>query len=157
MDQQHRASCGGILRNAPGNYLGGFAANLGFWPITMVEIWVAFNSLQLAWQEGYKQVILEMHSIATIALIQKNLDSRHPYACVTYLPWSQQGSWLFLFVSSFLFGFYPQGWPCWSSFVPTCFLFSFVFGLLPPLTHQKHKLMFSYLVFKKLKTILNKL
>ena len=68
----------GLLRDDIGQYVAGFAVNLGFCPITVAEIWVAFYGLHLAWQEGYKQVILELDSSATVALILKDLDDHHP-------------------------------------------------------------------------------
>ena len=38
VDSQHRASCGGIGRDAAGRFLAGFAVNLGCCPITVAEV-----------------------------------------------------------------------------------------------------------------------
>ena len=49
VDTQCRASCGGLIRDSAGCYIRGFAANLGFCPITVMEVWGAYYSFLLAW------------------------------------------------------------------------------------------------------------
>ena len=43
-----RASCGGVMRDDSGQFLQGFAVNLGICPITVAEIWGAFYALDMA-------------------------------------------------------------------------------------------------------------
>ena len=57
-----RASCGGVMRDDSGQFLRGFAVNLGICPITVAEIWGAFYALDMAWMKGYRKVILELDS-----------------------------------------------------------------------------------------------
>lgn len=49
VDNNRKASYGGLARDESRRFLGGFAVNLGFCPITVVEIWGAFYALDLAW------------------------------------------------------------------------------------------------------------
>ena len=77
-----KASCGSLIRNALGEYLGGFVANLGSCPITIAEIWRAFYALEMAWNRGLTSVILELDSLNVVHLIQSDLDSKHPYGTV---------------------------------------------------------------------------
>ena len=48
----------------------------------MAEVWGAFYSLDLAWRDGHRKVLLEMDSAAAISLITKGADTKHPYAMV---------------------------------------------------------------------------
>ena len=54
IDNQRRASCGGLIHDSTNCYIRGFATNLDFCPITVAEVWGAYYSLLLAWQEGFK-------------------------------------------------------------------------------------------------------
>ena len=73
-----KASCGGLLRNALGEFLTGFAANLGTCPITMAEVCGAYYAWELAWNRGLRKVIIEMHSLSAVSLIQGGVDTKHP-------------------------------------------------------------------------------
>ena len=65
-----------------GQFLGGFAANLGSCPIAIAEVWDAYYALQLAWMQGHKKVILEVDSTTAVALVNKPIDGKHPYGSV---------------------------------------------------------------------------
>ena len=82
IDNQRRASCGGLVRDSTSCYIRGFATNLDFCPIMVAEVWGAYYSLLLAWQEGFKQIFLEIDSTVVVALIKKRLVSKHPYGMV---------------------------------------------------------------------------
>ena len=60
----------------------GFVANLGSCPITVAEIWAIYYSLVLAWQKGFRHILLESDSSSAISLIQKESIERHPFASV---------------------------------------------------------------------------
>ena len=77
-----KASCGGLLQNSVGEYLGGYSVNLGVCSITIAEVWRAFYGLQLAWDKGYQMVILEMDSSGAISLITSVKHIYHPYGLV---------------------------------------------------------------------------
>ena len=82
MPNNQRASCGGLLRNSLGEFLGGFAANLRVCPITVVEARGVYYALLLAWNKGFRRIVLEMDSTSVIALIHREPNDRHPYASV---------------------------------------------------------------------------
>ena len=45
-------------------------------------MWGAIYSLDLAWRDGHRKVVLEIDSIATISLISVGSENKHPYAMV---------------------------------------------------------------------------
>ena len=47
------ASCRGLIRDAHGEWLGGFATNLGISSSPIAELWAIINGLELAWVSGY--------------------------------------------------------------------------------------------------------
>ena len=77
-----KASCGGLIRNALGECLAGFAANLGSCPITVAEIWGDFYALEMGWNKGFRAIILELDSSSAIKLIQGGVDNKNPYSSV---------------------------------------------------------------------------
>ena len=74
-----KASCGGLLRNALGEFLADFAANVNTCPIIVAEVWGAYYALELAWNGGVRKVIIEMDSLSVVSLIQGGVDNKHPY------------------------------------------------------------------------------
>ena len=57
-------------------------ANLGSYPIIVVEIWAIYYSLVLTWQKGFHHVLLKSDSSSALYLIQKESIERHPFASV---------------------------------------------------------------------------
>ena len=82
MTHSSKASCGGLIRNALGEYFGGFTANLGSCRTTIAEIWGAFYALEMAWNRGFTSIILELDSLSAVHLLQGDLDPKHPYGTV---------------------------------------------------------------------------
>lgn len=60
----HAASCGGVLRDAVGRWLYGFAANLGSASAIEAEIWGIYYGLSLAWSQGFEKVLVSSNSRA---------------------------------------------------------------------------------------------
>ena len=77
-----KAACGGLIRRAMGDFIGGFAANSGACPVTISELWGAYYGLLLAWNKGWRQAMLEIDSTSAIALIHNTNAECHPYASV---------------------------------------------------------------------------
>ena len=71
---------GGVLRDADGNRVRFFVANIGFCSVVVVELWGAYHGLNIAWSLGFTRVILEMDSSCAVSFILKHLDVRHPCA-----------------------------------------------------------------------------
>lgn len=61
-----KASCGGIIRDHTGSWLGGFTNNLGYCSPVQAEVWALLRSIQLATQMGFKKVIFEGDSCEVI-------------------------------------------------------------------------------------------
>ncbi|CAL1404640.1 unnamed protein product [Linum trigynum] len=77
--QQHNsaAAAGGLLRDHLGRCVGAFVANLGSCSITRAEIVGALTGLQIAWDQGYRKVLLRLDSTAAMDfLTSKDHDSR---------------------------------------------------------------------------------
>ncbi|KAJ7949522.1 Ribonuclease H protein [Quillaja saponaria] len=59
-------SCGGLIRGDGGEWLGGFAANLGMGSNISAELYGIFHVLSLAWDLGFKSIILEIDSLTVV-------------------------------------------------------------------------------------------
>ena len=68
------ASYGGLLTNAAEEFVQGFAANVGCYPVIVAELWGAFNALSMAWSLGSTKILLELDSSCAVTLIQNPLD-----------------------------------------------------------------------------------
>jgi ribonuclease HI len=56
------ASCGGLLRNSNGYWLGGFSKYLGRYSAYIVELWGVHDGLCLARDKGATTVIVHLNS-----------------------------------------------------------------------------------------------
>ena len=54
--------CGGLCRRANGSWVVGFTSNLEICNLVVAELWGAYYALKLAWEIGFKQIILEFDS-----------------------------------------------------------------------------------------------
>lgn len=70
-DQDKNSGCGGIIRNADGNWCGGFSKFVGNYSILMVELYGIFEGLKLVVERGYKKIVVEMDSQAAIDIIKQ--------------------------------------------------------------------------------------
>ena len=77
-----QAPCGGLLRDAMGRVLGGFVTNLGICPVTIAELWGIYYALHLAWENGFRHLILEVDSMSALQLVRGGVKRLHPYAMV---------------------------------------------------------------------------
>ena len=59
-DNLGRATCGGVLKNHLGNWIISFTKNLGICSTYVAELWGIVKGLQLAWQKGFRNMILEV-------------------------------------------------------------------------------------------------
>lgn len=56
------ATACGVIRNEFGEWIGGFAANLGVAMAHVAELWGVIHALELAWDKGCRRVEVEMDS-----------------------------------------------------------------------------------------------
>ncbi|CAN1243153.1 Putative ribonuclease H protein At1g65750, partial [Linum perenne] len=76
-----KAAAGGLLRDEDGKCIQAFAINLGVCSITRTEIRGALEGIRLAWTMGYRNVEIQMDSLAAIAiLLDKNPMINHQHA-----------------------------------------------------------------------------
>ncbi|XVF22870.1 hypothetical protein REPUB_Repub12eG0208500 [Reevesia pubescens] len=71
-------TAGGICRDSLGHWLFGFISQLGYGCILQAELYAIFSGLNLAWQRGYKKVILESDSMLAVNKVNKPLEERDP-------------------------------------------------------------------------------
>lgn len=57
-----RAGCGGVLRGSCGSWIARFGANLGIATVNEAELWELYHDLEMAWNMGYRRIIVEMDS-----------------------------------------------------------------------------------------------
>ncbi|KAF7819384.1 Non-LTR retroelement reverse transcriptase [Senna tora] len=68
------SACGGVLRDRDGNFLCGFSRNVGSCSITLTELWGVLSGLQVAWNRGFKKVIIETDCLNAKRLIYQNFE-----------------------------------------------------------------------------------
>ncbi|CAL9010427.1 unnamed protein product, partial [Prunus brigantina] len=72
---------GGILRGCAGEWIKGFAINLGKGQILEAELWGLFFGLKMALDKGINRLIIEMDSALGVHLIQQtDVSQFHPFA-----------------------------------------------------------------------------
>lgn len=66
-------SVGGIIRDYKGNWVAGFAMNIGDCDIVAAELWAILQGLTLAWNLGIRSVIVETDSVMTVNMVNNDL------------------------------------------------------------------------------------
>ncbi|KAI5327874.1 hypothetical protein L3X38_027270 [Prunus dulcis] len=78
----------GVIRNSSGDWISGFAVNLGKGQILEAEIWGLFFGLKLALDKEINNLVVEMDSALAVQLIQKQrLTDVHPLAALVASCW----------------------------------------------------------------------
>ncbi|KAL9422188.1 hypothetical protein AB3S75_034454 [Citrus x aurantiifolia] len=72
------ASAGGLIRNYCGEWVHGFGMNIGHCTITGAELWGLFQGLQLAWNIGIRQLLVEVDSRCITEILAT--DTNYPNA-----------------------------------------------------------------------------
>ncbi|BBH09066.1 hypothetical protein Prudu_021464 [Prunus dulcis] len=79
---------GGVLRNSSGDWISGFAVNLGKGQILEAELWGLFFGLKLAMDKEINNLVVELDSALAVQLIQKQgLSDVHPLAALVASCW----------------------------------------------------------------------
>lgn len=74
-----KASSGGVLRGSYREGLGGFAQNISTCSVMRGELWGVLDGLNLAWEKGFRQVIIEVDILFVIEAIKKRELQRSNY------------------------------------------------------------------------------
>ncbi|KAI4313588.1 hypothetical protein L6164_026553 [Bauhinia variegata] len=70
------AGCGGVYRDAQGNWLYGFSKKLVCRDLTTAEIEAIYTGLKVAWERGYKKIIIESDSTAAVDHVNKVVSTK---------------------------------------------------------------------------------
>ncbi|KAL8170236.1 hypothetical protein V2J09_022040 [Rumex salicifolius] len=74
------ATAGGVIRDDSGVWLGGFVKNIGVCSVVAAELWGLYHGLELAWDLGYRKVVLESDSAVAIGMLTRQISDHHPLA-----------------------------------------------------------------------------
>ncbi|KAF7834749.1 ribonuclease H [Senna tora] len=72
------SSCGGVIRDEQGRYVGGFVKNLGSCSCFTTELWGVVSGLEAARHYGLQRVIIEMDSLVAFNSIMKGVNDTQP-------------------------------------------------------------------------------
>ncbi|KAG7573124.1 Ribonuclease H domain [Arabidopsis suecica] len=79
------AAAGGAIRNADGEWLGGFAINIGSCSAPLAELWGAYYGLLIAWDKGFRRVELDLDSELVVGFLKSEMSNAHPLAFLVRL------------------------------------------------------------------------
>ncbi|CAN1169907.1 Putative ribonuclease H protein At1g65750 [Linum perenne] len=77
--QTRKAAAGGLLRDANGRCFHAFTMNLGVCSITRAELRGAIRGLEIAWDNGFRHVELQIDSMAVVALLNSQAATDHQH------------------------------------------------------------------------------
>jgi hypothetical protein len=75
VDLGSNAACGGILRDSNGCFLVAFAARLHNVSMLEAELWGIYHGLKLAWERGFRKIIVYSDSLIAINLLKDGCPS----------------------------------------------------------------------------------
>ncbi|KAF7822209.1 ribonuclease H [Senna tora] len=70
--ESNLGGCGGIIRDSKGDWIKGFTRRIGMSNPVFAELWSIAEGLQLAWESGFRRVILENDYQEAIKCLQIN-------------------------------------------------------------------------------------
>jgi ribonuclease HI len=71
---QHLSGCGGIVRGSQGEWIGGFAKNVGSCNAFIAELWGVLEGLRFVQLLGFKKIELNIDSIAVVRIVQTGMS-----------------------------------------------------------------------------------
>ncbi|CAN1186113.1 Putative ribonuclease H protein At1g65750 [Linum perenne] len=74
-----KATAGGLIRNAEGRCFLAYTMNLGSCSITRAEMRGAIEGLHRAWEAGFRNVVLQIDSVAVLSLFLNGNEERHQH------------------------------------------------------------------------------
>jgi ribonuclease HI len=72
--KQHLSGCGGIVRGSQGEWIGGFAKNVGSCNAFVAELWGVLEGLRFVQLLGFKKIELNIDSIAVVRIVQTGMS-----------------------------------------------------------------------------------
>lgn len=65
-----KAATGGVVRDSDGNFILGYASDIGEATTTVAELQAILMGLKLVWRRGFTKVTMETDSLTSVCLIQ---------------------------------------------------------------------------------------
>ncbi|KAK4266635.1 hypothetical protein QN277_027525 [Acacia crassicarpa] len=75
---QHQAACGGVIRNAQGEWLMEFCKSLGQHSVIEAEIQAIMLGLKMGHQMGLQKVLIYSDSLNAISILMRDCPMDHP-------------------------------------------------------------------------------
>ncbi|XP_061369203.1 uncharacterized protein LOC133312077 [Gastrolobium bilobum] len=96
------AAYGGLIRNSQGRWLGGFAYKLGLLCSSFkAELWGVLRGLELAWNEGNRNIIIESDSSSVITVLTRSGEAvRECHLIARFRTWINK-SWSMTFMHTY--------------------------------------------------------
>ena len=88
-----RAAVVGVIRDELGNWMGGFVTKIGIADALRAELWSILHGLKLAWDMGFRRVILETDSQLAIHVISSRNSLDPNYNLVALIRLQLQMDW----------------------------------------------------------------
>ncbi|KAG7585508.1 Ribonuclease H domain [Arabidopsis thaliana x Arabidopsis arenosa] len=79
------ATAGGVIRGFDGEWLGGFALNIGICSAPLAELWGVYYGLVIAWERGFRRVELEVDSKLVVGFLHAGISDGHPLSFLVRL------------------------------------------------------------------------
>ena len=71
---------GGILRNSNGDWVSGFAMNIGYCSVIVAELWGVYQGLVMAWNHGIRWLLVEVDSQCVVQMLNNLEEMTNEYS-----------------------------------------------------------------------------
>lgn len=75
-----KIEAGGLIRDHRGEWMGGFACNLGRGDIMLAELWGVHHGIKLAMTMGIQKLMVETDAKVMVDMLLRGISDRHPLA-----------------------------------------------------------------------------
>ncbi|KAL9840438.1 putative ribonuclease H domain, reverse transcriptase zinc-binding domain-containing protein [Arabidopsis thaliana] len=82
---QGLVAASGAILNLQGEWLGGFALNIGYCDAPLAELWGAYYGLLIAWDKGFRWVELNLDSELVVGFLSTGISKAHPLSFLVRL------------------------------------------------------------------------
>ncbi|KAK7291983.1 hypothetical protein RIF29_07579 [Crotalaria pallida] len=72
------AGCGGLIRDGEGRWIIGYARRIGVTTAYKAELWGILTGMQVAWNDGIRNIIIESDSLTIVNLMNKENSHEGP-------------------------------------------------------------------------------
>lgn len=79
------ATARGALRDAGGNWVGGFSLNIGICSAPLAELWSVYYGVYIAWERRVERFEVEVDSEIVVGFLQSGIGDPHPLSFLVRL------------------------------------------------------------------------